>query len=141
MTDDANSRVSTEPSRVQVGQYCINVTDLDRSVRFYSETVGLTVVLDVEYSGLHEVVLGSKSGGGQIQLAFTQDLEGPIVHGNALRKIYFNVDDCHDAHRRVVEAGWPSTHAPERLAGYPVTYAMVEDPDGYVIELIQRHDD
>ena len=125
---------------LSIGQYCINVTDLDRSVRFYEEVIGLSVVRRVNFHGLHEVTLGGETRGGLLQLAYTDDLSGPIEHGNALRKIYFNVDDCLVAHQRVLDAGWPSIHAPERLADYPVTYALVNDPDGYLIELIQRHD-
>lgn len=126
---------------LSVGQYCINVTDLDRSVRFYEDGVGLTVVNRVNYHGLHEVILAAKDGGGQLQLAYTDELRGPIDHGNALLKFYFYVDDCSAVHQRAIEAGAQSKHAPERLPDYPVTFAMVTDPDGYTIELIQRHND
>lgn len=125
---------------VTVGPYCINVTDLDRSVRFYTAVIGLTEFRRVDYHGLQEVILGSPDGGGRIQLAFTEEIVTPIDHGNALRKIYFNVDDCVAVHQRAVDAEAKSVHAPERLPDYPVTYALVADPDGYIVELIQRHD-
>jgi lactoylglutathione lyase len=123
--------------KVTVGPYCINVTDMARSLSFYTETIGLQIIRDVDYHGLREVQLGSKAGGGVIQLAHSREVAAPIDHGTALRKIYFYVEDCEKAHQRVVDAGWPSTHTPETLPDYPVTYAMVEDPDGYVVELIQ----
>lgn len=124
---------------LEIGQYCINVTDLDRSVRFYEEGIGLTVKSRVNYQGLHEVTLAADGGGGLLQLAWTEDLQGPIDHGNALRKIYFYVAECAEAHQRAIAAGGRSERAPERLGDYPVTYAFILDPDGYTIELIQRH--
>ena len=44
-------------------------------------------------------------------------------------------------HRRAVDAGHPSLVPPMRLDRWPVTIAFVGDPDGYQVELVQRHDD
>ncbi len=126
---------------LRVGKYCINVTDLARSVQFYEDGIGLTAVTRVNYHGLHEVVLSAEGGGGQIQLAYRDETHGPIQHGNALSKFYFDVDDCEAAHLRAIEAGAQSQHPPERLPDYPFTYSIVTDPDGYRIELLQRHAD
>jgi lactoylglutathione lyase len=49
-------------------------------------------------------------------------------------------DDCEDMYRRAVEAGFPSLMEPTRLDRWPVTVAFVSDPDGYQVELIQRHE-
>ena len=49
---------------INVGQFCINVADLDHSVHFYSEVLGLPVEHRIEIPGTIEAVLvGGKSGG------------------------------------------------------------------------------
>ena len=122
-----------------VGQYCINVTDLVRSEQFYTEIIGLKVQSRTQIPGVDEIVLAADVGGGRLQLAHHLERTGPIDHGAALWKIYMNVDDCAEVHDRAVAAGFESTMAPQRLDRWPVTIAFVLDPDGYSIELLQRH--
>jgi lactoylglutathione lyase len=123
-----------------VGQYCIAVSDLERSVRFYTELVGLEEQGRTEIPNVDEVHLAGKSGGGRLQLAkFAETLKPqPIDHGNALWKIYMNVDDCAATWKKIVAAGYRSVTEPKRLDRWPVTVAFVLDPDGYLIELIQH---
>jgi lactoylglutathione lyase len=124
-----------------VGQYCIYVTDLERSIRFYEDIIGLKVQSRTEIPDVHEAVLAADQGGGRLQLAERYEGGQPIDHGFALWKIYMNVDDCAATHQKAVDAGFTSTMAPERLDRWPVTVAFILDPDGYSIELLQRHDD
>ena len=42
-----------------LGQYCINVADLDRSVEFWSEVIGIPVQSRTEIPTAKEVVLGT----------------------------------------------------------------------------------
>ena len=123
-----------------VGQYCIYVTDLEKSVRFYTDIIGLKVQSRTEIPDVHEAVLAADVGGGRLQLAERYEGGRPIDQGFALWKIYMNVDDCAATHQRAVDAGFTSTMAPERLDRWPVTVAFINDPDGYRIELLQRHD-
>ena len=122
-----------------VGQYCIYVDDLGRSERFYTDIIGLKVQSRTEIPDVHEVVLAADQGGGRLQLAERYEGRQPVDHGFALWKIYMNVDDCVDVHRRAVEAGYTSTMEPQRLDRWPVTVGFILDPDGYSIELIQTH--
>lgn len=123
-----------------VGQYCINVTNLERSEWFYTKIIGLKVQSRTQIPGVNEIVLAADVDGGRLQLAQWLERSDPIDHGTALWKIYMNVDDCQDVHDRAVVAGFTSTMAPERLDRWPVTVAFVLDPDGYSIELLQRHE-
>ena len=124
-----------------VAQYCINVSDLERSIRFYEDVIDVSVQMRVEGDGVTEVLLAGEHGGGQLQLAHHAEHDGPIEHGNALWKIYFYVDDVHEVHGRVVEAGGTVEGSPQRLERWPASIAFVRDPDGYLIELLQVHDD
>ena len=124
-----------------VGQYCIYVSDLEASVRFYTDIIGLKEQSRTEIPGVNEAVLAADDGGGRLQLAERHDEPQPIDHGFALWKIYMNVDDAMDVHDRAVAAGFTSTMVPERLERWPVIVGFINDPDGYSIELLQRVED
>jgi lactoylglutathione lyase len=123
-----------------VGQYCIYVSDIERSIRFYTDVIGLKVQGRTEIDDVHEAHLAADEGGGRLQLAERYRSGRPVDHGFALWKIYMNVDDCAATHARAVEAGYESTMTPTRLDRWPVTVAFVNDPDGYSVELVERHD-
>jgi lactoylglutathione lyase len=124
-----------------VGQYCIYVADLERSVRFYCDIIGLKEQSRTDITGVHEAVLAADNGGGRLQLAEHYDPPHPIEHGFALWKIYMNVDDCRATHDKAVAAGYVSTMEPQRLDRWPVIVGFILDPDGYRIELLQRVDE
>ena len=121
-----------------LGQYCINVTDLKRSTDFYENVIGLKVTDRIEIPGVNEVVLAGEDGS-KIQLAHHADHTGPIDHGNAFWKLYVYTDDCAGLYERALAAGCESVTAPKRLDRWPVTAAFILDPDGYNVEILQRH--
>ena len=123
-----------------VGQYCIYVSDIERSERFYTEIIGLKVQSRTEIDDVHEIVLAADQGGGRLQLAERYNGGQDIDHGFALWKMYMNVDDAMDVHDRAVAAGYESTMVPQRLERWPVIVGFINDPDGYSIELLQRVD-
>ena len=70
-----------------LGQFCINVTDIDRSVKFWEETIGLTLQHRTEIDQAYEAVLQADEGGSRLQLAQQKDQDGPIDMGTAMWKI------------------------------------------------------
>ena len=122
-----------------LGQYCINVRDLDTTVKFY-ETLGLTNTSRTEIPNAWEAIMENADlKGGKLQLAQQKENSGPIDHGNAFWKLYINTNDIEKMHQTAVDAGYESTMAPRRLEQWPTSIAFLEDPDGYVVELVQRH--
>ena len=126
--------------KTSIDQYCINVTDLDKSVHFYETVLGLEVTHRIETPGFSEVVLSGESGN-RIQLARHFDQKGPIDHGNAFWKLYINTDDCAGLYQRAIDAGTESISPPERLDRWPVTAAFIRDPDGYQVEILEHHEE
>ena len=125
-----------------VGQYCIYVSDIERSERFYTEVMGLPVQSRTEIDDVHEIVLAAEpTGGARLQLAERYNGGQPIDHGFALWKIYFNVDDCQAVYDKAMAWGCESTLEPTRLDRWPVIAAFFSDPDGYMVEILQRVDD
>jgi len=123
-----------------LGQFCINVTDLERSIAFWEDVIGIPVQSRTEIPGVLEAVLQAPEGGSRMQLAQWLDRDGPIDMGSAMWKLYVNTDDCQAVYTRALAAGCTSISAPERLDRWPVTVAFVEDLDGYLLELIEYHE-
>ena len=122
---------------VWMGQYCINVTDIDKAIAFY-ELFGLQCTSRTDIQVALEAIIEQPGKGGKMQLAQHRDQSGPIDMGS-MWKLYVNTDDCEGMHQKAVEAGHTSLVPPMRLDRWPVTIAFVADPDGYQVELVQRH--
>ncbi|MDH4170899.1 MAG: VOC family protein [Acidimicrobiia bacterium] len=121
------------------GQYCINVTDLDRTVAFY-ETLGLTNTSRTEIPDAFEAIMEDAGlKGGKIQLAQQKEQTGPIDHGNAIWKLYVNTNDIEGQYQAAIDGGYQSESPPVRMEQWPVTVGFLRDPDGYLVELVQRH--
>jgi catechol 2,3-dioxygenase-like lactoylglutathione lyase family enzyme len=120
-----------------LGQYCLNVTDIEETVRFY-EVLGLTRTSRTEIPTAQEAIIELPGRGSKLQLAQQKDRREPLVMGS-MWKLYVNTDDCAGLHQRATEAGFASFMAPLRLDRWPVTIAFIADPDGYQVELVQRH--
>jgi len=121
-------------------QFCIYVSDIEATIRFY-ETLGLqctsrTVITD----DISEAVIENPGKGGWIQLAHNKQHEGPIDMGTSVWKLYVYTDDCQAVYDRAMAAGYESVSPPQKAERWPVTLAFINDPDGYLIEILQRHE-
>ena len=72
-----------------LGQYCLNVADLERSVAWYS-ALGLECTSRTEIPAAFEAIMESPVGGGKLQLAQQKDQHGPVALGSAFWKLYVN---------------------------------------------------
>jgi lactoylglutathione lyase len=125
----------------RLGQFCISVTDLEHSERFYSEVLGLVVEQRIEIPEAKEIVLGAEGSDGKIQLAQKTQQRGAIDHGDeALWKFYLYTDDIVSLANAAEAFGCTVEMPPTELEQWPVTIAMILDPDGYRIELVQRRE-
>tara|TARA_R110002072_G_scaffold108486_1_gene235349 strand:- start:616 stop:996 length:381 start_codon:yes stop_codon:yes gene_type:complete len=123
----------------RLGQFCISVTDLARSEDFYTRILGLEVQQRIEIPQAKEIVLGAPDSDGKLQLAQKTAQQGAIDHGDeALWKFYLYTDDIESVYQAAVDYGCVCETPPTALTEWPVTIAMILDPDGYRIEIIQR---
>jgi lactoylglutathione lyase len=118
-------------------QFCIRVSDIDATIKFY-EVLGLectsrTVITD----DIEEAVLENAERGGWIQLAQFKSIP-KIEMGDAMWKLYVYTDDCKGMYDRAMQAGYKSVQEPKKFERWPNTIAFIEDPDGYLVELVQR---
>lgn len=120
-----------------VGQYCLNVEDLERSVAWWS-AIGLQNTSRTEIPDALEAIMQNPAAGGLFQIAQQKSQQGPVDLGNALWKVYVNTPDIADTFKRAVAAGAEIVSEPERLGRWPVTIAFVRDPDGRLVEFVER---
>jgi len=123
-----------------LSQYCINVSDIEKSIEFWDGVIGIPLQSRTEIPNAKEAVLQSPAGGSRMQLAQHLDHEGPIDMGSAMWKLYVNTDDCQALYDKAIAAGCESVSEPARLDRWPVTMAYVKDRDGYLIEFVEYHE-
>ncbi len=123
-----------------LSQYCINVSDIEKSIEFWDGVIGIPLQSRTEIPNAKEAVLQSPAGGSRMQLAQHLDHEGPIDMGSAMWKLYVNTDDCQALYDKAIAAGCESVSAPARLERWPVTMAFIKDRDGYLIEFVEYHE-
>jgi lactoylglutathione lyase len=121
----------------RVDHAAIVVKDLDESIRFYTETIGLTLrrVFDVPEFNLRVAFLGKgeKEGGAEIELMKFQDPEKPI----GFRHVSIIVSDIASYIRKAEGKGAEVTMQPTKISAGDIA-AMVRDPNGIIIEFLQK---
>lgn len=126
---------------------CIGVSDMDRSLAFYKDALGMDVVFDVELegpsmesvtgqSGAKGRMVGGLIGGAVIELLALGD--GP-ASGRRPRIGYTNIsfrcDDLDATYQQALALGLRPQQEPVDIGG--VRMFFVADPDGTPIELIE----
>ncbi len=117
---------------------CIRVMDLEKSLKFYKEALGLKETHRKDFPQ-HEftlVFLSDDEGHYGLELTYNYNPDKPYEIGNGFSHIAVSVDDlegCREKHR---DMGYEVTEL-MGLPGSPPRYYFVNDPDGYSIEVIR----
>jgi lactoylglutathione lyase len=119
----------------------IRVGDLDRSVKFYTELLGMKElrrrdVPEGKYT-LAFVGYGDEPSNAVIELTYNYGVEKYEL-GNAFGHLAIGVPDIKAAVEKVRAAGGKVTREPGPVKFGTTVIAFIEDPDGYRIELIER---
>lgn len=118
----------------------IRVGDLERSIRFYTEALGMELLRRQDYPG-GEFTLAFLGYGREDETAVLE-----LTHnwgtssyelGNGYGHIAIGVDDIEAACRRVRDQGGTVTREPGLMKHGTTVLAFVADPDGYKIEFIE----
>ena len=118
----------------------LRVGDLQRSVRFYTEVLGMKLLRTTErpeqkYS-LAFVGYDTEERSAVIELTYNYGVERYEM-GGAFGHIAIGVPDVAGACAKVRGAGGKVTREPGPVKGGTSVIAFVEDPDGYKIEFIE----
>lgn len=109
-----------------------NVLDLDRSLRFYRDALGLTPVRtkDAADGSFRLVFLGDGKTGFQMELTWLRDRTEPYDLGEGEFHVAFAVPDMEAAHEKHARMGCICFENPS------MGIYFIEDPDGYWLEII-----
>jgi len=119
----------------------LRVGDLQRSVKFYTETLGMKLLRttdrpDQKYS-LAFVGYDNEDKTAVLELTYNYGVE-KYEMGGAFGHIAVGVPDVAGACAKVRGAGGKVTREPGPVKGGTTVIAFAEDPDGYKIEFIER---
>lgn len=117
----------------------LRVTDLTRSLQFYTGVLGMQLLRRQEYPEgrftLAFVGFGAESETAVIELTFNWGTDHYEI-GNGYGHIAIAVDDVYAACEKIRAAGGRITREPGPMKHGSTVLAFVEDPDGYKIELL-----
>lgn len=117
----------------------IRVTDLERSVRFYTDVLGLREqrrkVLEKADATL--VFLTDAAGAHAIELTYNHDGRGYDL-GTQFGHFAFGVPDLDAARAELAGHGVDFTRGPYTVSAGGNRIAFIKDPDGIELELIER---
>ena len=119
----------------------IRVNNLEESIKFYSEVLGMKLLREKEYPegkfSLAFLGYGKETENTVIELTYnwgTNDYE----HGNAFGHIAIEVDDIYKVCEEIKSKGVKVIRDPGPMMGSRLLLAFIEDPNGYKIELIEK---
>ena len=119
----------------------VRVLDESKSVDFYKKVFGLDVEDRFEFDGFTLVYLKNPENDFEVELTINHDQQDAYTHGSGYGHLAVSVDDVAAEHARVSELGVAPTPVKEfhRDGALMAKFFFVQDPDGYKIEVLQRH--
>lgn len=120
----------------------LRVNDLEESLRFYTEILGMRLQSRQDYPDgkftLAFVGYGpDKDQGGSIELTYNWDRSSYTL-GDAYGHIALATADIRGTCEKIRAVGGKITREPGPMKHGTTVIAFVEDPNGYKIELIER---
>jgi catechol 2,3-dioxygenase-like lactoylglutathione lyase family enzyme len=113
-------------------------SNLERSIRFYTEGLGMVVLTKLVSGPVTEVILGFQRNNDRPGLIVFQtkgaDESLPVEHGNADTKVVVGVADIAAVAARLSSAGYP---AGDIHHNGPYKILIAYDPDGYKYEIVE----
>ena len=119
----------------------LRVGDIDRSIKFYTEVLGMQVLRRNDYPDgkftLAFVGYGSEDEGAVIELTYNWGVDKYEL-GTAYGHIALAVPDAYAACAEIKRRGGKVVREAGPMKHGTTVIAFVEDPDGYKVELIQQ---
>lgn len=121
----------------------LRVGNLDRSIKFYTEILGMRLLRTSENEQYKYTLAflgyGDESETAVLELTYNWGVESYEL-GTAYGHIAIGVDDIYATVEAVRNAGGKVTREAGPVLGGKTVIAFVEDPDGYKIEFIENKD-
>ena len=119
----------------------IRVLDEERSVDFYDKAFGMKVADRFAFDGFTLVYLRNPEADFEVELTVNHDQTEPYSHGDGYGHLAVAVEDIEAEHARFTDAGLAPKDVVEfqREGALMAKFFFVQDPDGYKIEVLQKH--
>lgn len=116
----------------------IRVKDLEKSLKFYRDLLGMEIVKELRLNDCNLYFLSDKEGNVQIELTVNDETpkEGYEI-GTGFGHFAFGVKSMDEFGEKLHKLGYEYLYEPYKLRAAGSTIAFVKDPDGYEIELIE----
>ena len=121
----------------------LRVGDLERSIRFYTELLGMKLLRKVDRPEQRYTLAfvaygtGNADGSTEIELTYNYGVSSYEL-GGAFGHLAIGVADVAATCDRIRRAGGVVTREAGPVKGGTGIIAFIQDPDGYKIELIER---
>jgi lactoylglutathione lyase len=119
----------------------LRVGDLDKSIAFYSDVLGMKLLRRSDYPEgkftLAFVGYQDEAAGAVLELTYNWGVSSYEM-GNAYGHIAIEVEDAYKACELVKQRGGKVVREAGPMQHGKTVLAFIEDPDGYPIEFIQR---
>lgn len=111
-----------------------NVADLDKSLEFYKNALGLTEKRrkTADDGSFIIVYVGNETTDFELELTWLRDMDRPYNLGDCEFHLAFSTDDFDNAYKKHKEMGCICFENP-KMGVY-----FISDPDGYWLEIIKR---
>lgn len=119
----------------------IRVLNEQRSVDFYSTAFQLDVADRLDFDSFTLVYLSNAEDDFEVELTINKDRTEPYELGDGYGHLAVSVDDLESEHQRIKGAGYEPRDIVEfeRDGALIAKFFFLKDPDGYEIEVLQRH--
>lgn len=119
----------------------IRVGDQEKSIKFYTEILGMKVLRQTDYPGGRFtntfVGYGDETEHTVVELTYNWDTD-KYTHGSGFGHLAFGVQDIYATCDAMRKMGVNICREPGPMKHGTTVIAFVEDPDGYKIELIEK---
>ena len=119
----------------------IRVLEEARAVAFYDQAFGLKIAERLDFDSFTLIYLRNAAADFELELTVNKGRTEPYALGDGYGHLAFCVEDLAAEHARFEAAGL----APRKIVDFNregallARFFFVQDPDGYQIEVLQRH--
>ncbi len=119
----------------------VRVLDEARSTAFYGQAFGLEVADRFDFDDFTLVYLSNPEADFEVEFTVNKGRADPYDLGDGYGHVAFAVADLDAEHARLTAAALAPNPIKEfhRDGGLMARFFFIQDPDGYKIEVLQRH--
>lgn len=119
----------------------IRVVEEERSVSFYTQAFGLEIAERLDFETFTLIYLSNQESEFELELTINKGREESYDLGNGYGHLAVSVSDLDAEHKRLTDLGMNPNKVVEfnRDGALLARFFFITDPDGYKIEVLQRH--